>query len=395
MSGRTYDIIVYGATGYTGRLVVDYMATSPTMRGLKWAVAGRDEARVNDVVKSFPTRIPVLRADPKDPASLDEMCRSCSVLIACVGPFAIHGLPAVDACVRQGTHYVDITGEFSFVRDVIDIFHDKAQAKGVVLVPCCGFDSVPSDVGNFLVHTMAAERGATADEVRSYFSAKGSASGGTMASIVNLIDNVRRQDLSPVSLNPPDARKGVNVATRKGFWYESRFKLFSNPFLMAAINERIVRRSNALLSRPSVLYCEAAVGSLLGSILMMVVSVIGVTLLRLPLICRLTRRLLPKPGTGPSAEVLKQGKFRAVFVGKTSKGDVVAEMSAKQDPYVSTALFVAESAAAILDIYVNRTATPPGAISGGVLTPASAFGMTLVNRLSAAGMKLSYALKRD
>ena len=390
MAAREFDVIVHGATGFTGKLVSEYLATTPSAKGLKWAVAGRNVAKLDEMVKvavaPHPNGASVtsIAADSSDCAALEAMCRRARVVIACAGPFALMGMPLVEACVRCGTHYVDITGEFTFVRKVIERFHEEAQSKGVVLVPCSGFDSVPSDIANAKVHELAAAAGTTVVEARTgYMVAGGAPSGGTMASVVNIVKSITKADMHPNALVPASGRQGVKTPMKLGVAFDGTFGKWTAPFLMAGINEKIVRRTNFLTGTQAA-YMEATAGSLVTAVLATVVYYVLGIFLAIPPLRWVFSKLIPKSGEGPSAAQRAKSKFAVLYAGRTARGTwVTGKMSYKRDAYYFTGVSAAEVALGVL------VATRAGK-KGGVLTPVTAVGAPeLAKRLTAAGVTFS------
>ena len=292
VSSREYDIIILGATGYTGKLTVAQMCRRG--KGIKFAVAGRSVDKVTKVVDqiaaelnlSADARPTVLHGDTSDVASLDALCNQCRVLVSLVGPYQIHGIPVVEACLRTGTHFLDITGEANYQRELVSKYHDTAKSKGVALVTACGFDSVPSDIGNLVMHIAAAENGDTLSEVKGVMRMRGfKPSGGTMASMELLIKNAKPADFAPLSLNPLDARVGIRTPLTVGVGYNSVLGVWTLPFLMASANEKIVRRSNAMLGRPTVAYSEcASAKTMLRAIQGCIMYYVGIAVMLMPVV---------------------------------------------------------------------------------------------------------------
>jgi len=203
MARRDYDLVLYGASGFTGRQAVDYLARHA--RSLRWAIAGRDLAKLEAAREQAGAKADVLVAESDDQSAVDAVAERTRVLASTAGPFALYGGALVDACVRHGTHYADITGETPWVRDLIDRHHLRAAADGTRIIPCCGFDSVPSDLGTWLVVRHLREHlGAGCREVKAYFRMRGGFNGGTLATALNLQESgqaARTRD--PFLLNPP------------------------------------------------------------------------------------------------------------------------------------------------------------------------------------------------
>ena len=206
-----YDIVLYGATGFVGRQTVAYIAAHPHVQqsGLRWAIAGRNRDKLEALQREL--KVPqagVLIADAHDTAALDTLARNARVVVSTAGPFALYGSPLVEACVRHGSHYVDITGETPWVKGLIERHHDAARRRGARIIPCCGFDSIPSDIGAFMAQsTMRSMHGRDCVEVKSAFSIRGGFNGGTLASFFNMLDAGQAKAMQdPFLLNPPDRR---------------------------------------------------------------------------------------------------------------------------------------------------------------------------------------------
>ena len=263
---RPHDLVLWGATGFTGEIVAEYLvrwaAAHPDV-GLRWALAGRNQAKLEQVrsrlVSIDPTaaELPLITGDSHDRASLDAIARDASVVCTTVGPYAQYGAELVAACVEHGTDYCDLTGENHFIRRMIDAHQTAAEASGARIVNCCGFDSIPSDLGTLVLQDAAEKRhGRPCDRVTLYVDrVKGGMSGGTIASMKNLMEEaekdpeVRRIFGHPYALNPEGEREGPDGSDARGVG-RSPDGRWTAPFVMAAINTRIVRRSNALLGYP-------------------------------------------------------------------------------------------------------------------------------------------------
>jgi len=393
------DIVLFGATGYTGRLVADLLAATPASENLRWAIAGRDRAKLERVREELRRpELEILIADAKDGRALDALCARTRVVCTTVGPYALHGDELVAACVRNGTHSCDLTGETQWIRRTIDQHHEAARASGAKIVHCCGFDSIPSDLGVHMLHEAMRARGRRLARVDSFFGeSQGKLSGGTVASMLNLQAELRRDPslrkllFDPYALVPggggPDRRDMGAVA------YEPRIGRYTAPFVMAAVNAPIVRRSNALLAYrygrdfryhesmslyPGLKGLVAA--SLFTAGLGAFMGALQVSPLR-----KLIAARLPKPGEGPSAEERAAGHFLVRYVGEadTSEGQppltLRGRCADRRDPgYGSTAVMLAASAMCL--------ARESSEGEGGVLTPASAMAAPLLERLRAAGM---------
>jgi len=395
---RPYDLVLFGATGFTGKLVAEYLAAHT--QGLVWAVAGRNEAKLREVIGGLGApgkKLGLFLADSGDAEALSKIAKAARVVITTVGPYAKYGLPLAHACAKAGTHYVDITGEVPFVRASIDQNHTIARDTGARIVHCCGFDSIPSDLGVLTLAERARAEDDTLAETRFVLlRAKGGFSGGTAASMLNLMeaaehDRALRQLLwDPYSLTPDAATEiRVDGPDRPRVARHDREGVWTGPFVMAAVNTRIVRRSNALLGHaygprfsydecmsfgagPAGLARAAAFTAGLGGALVLASKGPSRNMLA---------RLLPASGEGPSKAERDGGYFRVAIHATTARGKRLrARVEGTSDPgYGETAKMLSESALALLEDSLASA-------EGGVLTPASALGMPLVTRLRAAGM---------
>lgn len=396
---RTYDVVLYGATGFVGRLLAAYLAEHAPP-GTRIALAGRSRQRCADVRDSLPGAArewAVLEADASDPAALEAVAGQTRVLATTVGPYARYGMPVVEACARAGTHYADLTGEVLFVRDAIDRVDALARESGARIVHACGYDSIPSDLSTLLLAERAGADGAGGlTDVRLVATLRGGFSGGTIDSMRAQLEAVqadpgrRRVLTDPYALSPdraaePDTRQPRDAAppsrTADGRW--------TAPFVMASFNTRIVRRSNALLgwSYGRGLRYGEVMGTGRGPI--GAVSAAGLTAglagalaaMTFPPTRALLDRVLPAPGTGPGAEDREKGWFRMVVDAATENGRRYRATAGGQgDPgYAATAVMLGESALALA---LDGDRLPARA---GSLTPATAMGDVLVERLRAAG----------
>jgi len=408
MSTRAHDIVLFGATGFTGTLVAEYLARYAP-KDLRWALAGRSRDKLEGVRRGLAAidprleDMPLLVADGHDAASLDALVPQATVVCTTVGPFARHGRKLASACARHGTHYCDITGEVPFVRASIDENHERAIATGARIVHCCGFDSIPFDLGVHMLFSRAAEEGKKLAWVKGFAGAmKGGFSGGTVASMVAIMEDLtkdpslRRVLGNPYALDPDPKRRGPDGRDQSGVRFDEDLQRWTAPFLMASVNTRVVRRSNALLDGaygPRFRYAEAQSfrrgpkGLLAATLTTAGLAGMAAALMLPPARKLLADRVLPKPGEGPSKEQRERGYFEVRLVGETEADDasrplrLTGRVEGRSDPgYGETAKMLGESA---LCLALNGGALPA---RHGVLTPASSMGMVLVERLRRAGM---------
>jgi len=395
---REFDIIVVGATGFTGTLVAEYLCERYGVGdSLRWAAAGRNEQKLAALCNSLGTRaasLPLIVADTLDAGAMRELAARTRVVLTTVGPYARYGSEVVAACAAAGTHYCDLAGEVQWIRRMIDAHDDVARQSGARIVHCCGFDSIPMDIGAWFLQKEAKERyGAYCDSIVLLVKAmKGGASGGTMASMMNLMREARadrevaRLLARPYGLNPAGEQRGPDQGDQHGIRFDADAQSWTAPFIMASVNTRVVRRSHALLGYPwgkEFRYHEAIrTGRGPGGWFRSATITAGLAgLVGLASFDwsrgLLERFVLPKPGTGPDGKARENGFFSLQQNGKLADGRRIrARITGDRDPgYGSTSKMLAESAVCLaLDDLDSR---------GGVLTPASAMAAALFVRLQA------------
>ncbi len=395
MSDREFDVLVLGATGFTGKWVAKHLFDNYDSADLKWALAGRNEEKlkkVREFVGDEEQAVPFIVADSGDEASLREMVAQTKVVITTVGPYAYYGSLLVKVCAELGTHYVDLTGEVPWMRDMIDAHHISAEKSGAKIVHSCGFDSIPSDMGTFFVQQEAKKRfGKNLKNVRfSLTKAKGGISGGTFASMINIVKQavkdkrVRKILFNPYSLNPSPSFKGPDKPDQQRVEYSKELGKWTAPFLMAGINTRIVRRSNALMDfayGQDFSYTETmptgpgasgyltakAISTAIKSIAFMSITALGRSVLGV---------FIPAQGSGPKVDPEDPGFYLIHFHGETDSDEkIVATVAGDGDPgYGSTSKMLAEAGVCL--------ALDKLQVEGGFWTPASAMGNQLLGRLS-------------
>jgi short subunit dehydrogenase-like uncharacterized protein len=375
------DIVVFGATGFVGRLVAGYLATHAP-RHVTIALAGRSQAKLEQTRSDLGHAAadwPLIVADSADGAQLRAMAAQARVVASTVGPYRTNGLKLVDACIAEGTHYIDLAGEILFVHASLTR-HDEAKRNAVRIVHSCGFDSIPSDLGVFLLHEALGDLGDTTLVVAAL---KGGPSGGTLASMKGQIDEASKDKAARKIVFDPYSLGGTGPPTRDVAKVTRHKQLgWIGPFVMATYNTRIVRRSHEILGYgPRFTYREVsryndpvtAVGFTAGLGALATGLAFGPTR-------KLLDKVLPDPGEGPSENARRTGFFRMEIHANGHK----ATVAAKGDPgYAATAVMMGESA---LTLALDHDRLPPHT---GVLTPATALGAPLVERLRNAGMTLS------
>lgn len=379
---RDFEIIVYGATGFTGRLVAEHLLKIYGATGdLKWAIAGRNPAKLDEVRSEIgaPANFPLVIADSSDPASLTAMARRSKAIITTAGPYQVHGSGLVAACAAEGTDYLDISGESNWIHDML-VHEVLARNSGARIVFCCGFDSIPFDLGVYFLQSEAQARlGSPVARVRGRLrrlerGIGGGQSGGSLATGMAIMAAMRAspQILSvladPFALTPgfkgpeqPDGSKAYEDAVT-GSWVV--------PFMMAAIDTKVVHRSNFLLGHPwgkdfrydEMIMADGPNGSGVGAPGFYMV-----------------KGNPPKPGEGPSRAEREGGCYDILFIGEAADGRIIrANVRGDMDPGAgSTSRMLGESAVCLVRD-ISRSETP-----GGIWTSASAMGDALIRRLAA------------
>ncbi len=395
MTDKTFDIIVYGATSFVGQIITRYMHEQFSDGSIKWAIAGRSLSKLQMVSDTVAlSGVELIVADAADENALVQMCARTKVVMSTVGPYALYGDLLVQVCAATGTHYCDLTGEPQWIRKMQLRHEADAIKSGARIVHCCGFDSIPSDLGvRFLQRRALEQFGQTCDRINMRVAnIKGGASGGTIASMVNMVKEAvnnteLRQELKdPYSLCPPGHGFSITQPEVK-IAYDNVYGGWVAPFIMAGINTRIVHRSNALSNNSygaEFQYEEAVVtgtgskGKRMAQAATWGVNALMVGLAVPPLRWLLETMVLPKPGEGPNEKAQLEGGFDLVFLGSTAKGDTIGcRVTGDRDPgYGSTAKMLSQAAACLAkDV--------PDDVAGGFWTPATIMGDVLTERLQA------------
>jgi short subunit dehydrogenase-like uncharacterized protein len=419
MAGRDFSVVVFGASGVTGRRVAAYLAERAGEVGAKWAVAGRDPAKIERVLGEIGVAAPeTIAADVADPPSLAAMAARTRVVLDLVGPYTLYGEPVIEACVANGAHYVDLTGETPFMRHVVDAFHERAAAAGVKVVPTCGFEALPPDLAVLLADETARERWgeglAEADvdvvsrQPAGRIGLQDLVSGGTMQSMAEALDEDGASRVAdPAALIPdPDfaaavrRRSPIALAPRAN----SRGDAIAPMTPVAFINPAVIHRSTALLAEergetPQPLRYREGIGipgggaslplryAAAGALAGVQAGFRGLTRTG-PGVRRraaaLMRRVLPSSGFGPQGGKLEEWSWRLTAEGRTPAGRYVrVELDADGHPgYLTTAKLLGEVGL----LLAERGATPARA---GCLTPATALGTQSLERLARAGARFS------
>ncbi|MDZ7588626.1 MAG: saccharopine dehydrogenase NADP-binding domain-containing protein [Parasphingorhabdus sp.] len=379
-AAASFDVIIYGATGYTGRLVAEYMQAQYGVGGKapKWAMAGRSQDKLESVrdEMGIDKAVPLIVADAEDAKSLDAMCRKTKVVLTTVGPYQLYGNELVAACVRNGTGYVDLCGEPGWMRAMIDQYQDMAEKSGAQIVFSCGFDSIPFDLGVMMLQKHCeAKFGQPARRVKGRVRVmEGTFSGGTAASLkatmAALAKDPKLVKILASSFGLTPGFSGADQPNGMIPKYDKTLGSWVAPFIMAPINTKNVHRTNFLLNFPygekfkydeMVVTSPGDMGKKAAEMLMNANPFGG--------------KGGPKPGEGPTKEERDNGHYDILFLGKTKNGDR-ASLSVKgdKDPgYGSTSKMIAEAALCLAQDKVTG--------KGGVWTPGALMGEKLVKRL--------------
>ncbi|GAB5031466.1 saccharopine dehydrogenase [Nannochloropsis oceanica] len=399
MATREFDVVIFGATGFTGQLVAEYYLRTygAPSSSFNWAIAGRNQKKLQEIKKDLGINknlpeakdIKTLVANSNDSASLEAIAKNTKVVVTTVGPYMKYGSKLVAACAAKGTHYADLTGEVPWIKDMIAANEEKAKASGARILHCCGFDSVPSDLGTHVMYNALVKRGLTPTEIKFIVGpSKGGVSGGTVHSLAGVLQSGRLRDMGNPYLLLSGGKKGgrgggVTVKEPMGVGWDRDVQRWNAPFVMAGINTRVVVRSSYLMDRLPFEYTETmsfpkGVGGFLSACALTLGLALVVTCLLIPPIRWLVLKMLP-PGSGPGEEMRKTGFALIYVVGKgvdKAGKEVVLKGSVRiaGDPgYQETAKMLAETGMALAKDEVD--AAP------GFLTPASALGDKLVTRL--------------
>ena len=405
MSQPTHDLdlVVFGATSFVGQILTRYLSEYLSGSGetLRWAIAGRSDAKLRHVREALGAAwqtLPIVVADAADDTQLQALCARTRVVVSTVGPYALYGEPLVRICAQTGTDYCDLTGETQWIKRMIERYQPAARQSGARIVHCCGFDSVPSDIGVLFLQQHARRQwGAPATHVKMRVKTlKGGASGGTVASVINVVREaaadpaLRRELLDPYALCPADHRFTVRQHAVRSAEFDRDSGTWIAPFVMAAVNERVVHRSNALANDAygsRFAYDEAVItGTGLKGRLAALTMVAGLGafmagVLIPPVRGLMERFLLPKPGEGPSVAAQLAGRYDLRFFGRAEDGRTLrVKVTGDRDPgYGSTGKMLGQAALS-LALDCSRDGAKIGR-GGGFWTPATMFDTRFVERL--------------
>ena len=379
MSEREFDVIVFGASGYTGKLVAEYMGKEyGNDESIRWAIAGRNKDKLSSVKKdlNLNERVSIIEVDSTNKDSLDSMTSSAKCILTTVGPYQLYGSSLVQSCSENGTDYVDLTGEPGWMYEMINAHQDTAKKSGARIVFSCGFDSIPFDLGVYFVQQAAQEKyGKPAKHVRGRVKAmNGEFSGGTIASLGATMATLKEKpELIQVLSNPFSLTEGFEGPAQlddSKVLLDEKLNMWVAPFVMAPINTKNIHRSNALLGHAygedfcydeMMIAGEGEEGKQIADAMNSSNPMGGDN--------------LPQPGEGPSKESREQGNYDVLFFADFDEGSIEARVTGDMDPgYGSTSKMIAESALCLVQDCED--------LSGGIYTPAPAMGDKLIKRLT-------------
>ncbi|MDB4839598.1 saccharopine dehydrogenase NADP-binding domain-containing protein [Amylibacter sp.] len=397
MTERPFDIVLYGASGFTGQLVAEYLASAHT--DLQWAIAGRNQQKLERCRRELgEPDLPILIADSDDATQLKAMALQAKVIISTVGPYARHGSLLLETCAREGTHYCDLTGEAQWMAAVYASVDPLAKASGARLVHCCGFDSIPSDLSVYFLQKQFKERyGRYASRVSGRMGrASGGVSGGTVASLMLVAEQasqdpvIRARIMDPYALYPAGVAPGSDKPDQTGVAWDEDFDSWTAPFVMAAINTKVVRRSHALAGLPYGDQFNYDESQLCDSRAKALLSAGGLGTVMAGTFFAPTRallkKLLPDPGEGPNESKRENGFFEFWTHGSDGNDHLRVKVTGQRDPgYGATSRMLAQAALCLAQDSLS--------VGGGIWTPASAMGDALLQRLP--GVDIHFKVVED
>ena len=372
---RKYDLVIFGATGFTGKIICSYINGHADAQNLNWAIAGRSEKKLQSLLTKLSLRnkqIDTLVVDSFDEQSIDTMCKGAVAVLSTVGPYNIYGNYLVESCVKHGTHYLDLTGEPQFVKRVREKFSQGAIDSGSIVLNCCGFESIPADVGSYLAIKTLDDKNL---QVENYLLTRGKISGGTWASFLNSVSQGSQ-------VSQTNDRSNKRHKKSKKIFFSKRFNKWA--LIFPVVDREIVRKSGRFFDYGSDFSFKQFL--LFKSFLSMAMIVLGVAaisiLSKLDFIRNWLRSYIPS-GSGPSESERQKHWFRSIFVARSKTSEVELEISGGDPGYEETAKFISESALCIIKDRNNLLNDK------GVLAPMECMGDLLINRLKNSGIKIT------
>ncbi len=409
-TSRDFDIILFGATGFTGQQASRYFAENVPLQETRWALAGRSLKKLvacrNQLVEQFPDRselkqLSLVVADAHDLPSLRDMCARTRVILTTAGPFSMYGENLVRVCIESHCDYVDITGETPWIRHLIDTYHARAQRQGVRIINSCGVDSVPADLmALYLAREVQQHLDEDLVQLKGYYQMRGGFNGGTLASMFHMAESGSLAELEqPFLLNPGEERLKRSPKDPKGIHWDKDWWTWVTPFMMGPVNTRIVRRSEVLYRHEddpygaNFSYQEYAwVDEILPT---QALTLSGIQwmlseLMQIPGVVKAAKEKLPQPGEGPSEASMAAGYLSVWFKGLTASGKKIkARFFSEGDPANRTTVKLLSESALML---VHQRDELPEEFEGGILTPATGLGLGLVDRLRQAGIEMHWEM---
>ena len=394
------DIVLWGASGFIGSLLAAYLWPKYGASGkVRFALGGLEKPELEALHRDLKAddRLPLIVGNAFDETFINALTKKARLIVSTVGPYARYGSTLVAACAANGTDYCDLSGETPWMHRMINAHQKEAEASGARIVHSCGFDSIPSDLGVLFLQTQAQERfGHPMTDVKMRVkSLRGGASGGTVASILNVIEEVRKDPevakiaKNPYALAPEGMRSGVRQPNVSTFEYDEDVENWVAPFVMAAVNTRVVHRSNALMDYAwgkafkydeAMMMGDGLTGRIRAAAFAGAIGAFMVGGYFTPTRFLMQKTLLPKPGEGPSPEDRESGFYKLYLIGKDSQGNEMrVTVKGDRDPgYGSTSKMLGETAVCLFSEIGKKD------LSGGFWTPATAMGQKLIDRMIAS-----------
>ena len=377
ISAKKYDIVLFGATGFTGKLIAKYISEHAQNEKIRWAIAGRNQDKLMQLADSLSSKPEIMLADVKDVSSLDAMTNQTLCLMNAAGPYDWYGRSVVESCVKNHCHYLDITGEPSFVYHCFTDFHELAERNKVCVVNCCGFDSIPADFATWLtVQKLPAE---LPKAVRLFIRTNATFSGGTLTTAINALHQQSKGNMPYLKL--PKHQDAPKVS--KSVHYNKDIQAWAIP--MPVVDPHIVKRSAWRLPQhygKAFSYGQFFVRSSFSKVMKTIFPIATASLMvRFDWFRNYLLRKF-QPGQGPSEQRRNESKFEVICIGEVNDQKVTTVFSGGDPGYTETAKMFSESAFCLVEKLRNRNA------AFGVLTPVEAFGMALVDRLRSKGIRI-------
>ena len=375
MVEKEYDLIIHGATGFTGQLICDYLYKHNDSKLIKWAISGRNTSKLEPISKKY--NVDLFQVDSFENKALDLITSKAKVIISVVGPYAIYGKQLIESCVNNNCHYLDITGESSFVQYVKNKYSKKAIETNTILINCCGFESIPSDIGTYYSIKELNEENI---DIKCYMKTKGQISGGTWASFLNISNGEKIK--KKIQNNKPKKQGTKN----KILFYNKELKKWA--LIFPDVDQYIIRRSSKLIDGygENVRFVKYMLFKSLFKVAALLIPLFFILILaKFKFSKKWLESFIPS-GTGPSKEARAKHWFEYILVGKTEKQKIITTVSGGDPGYGETSKFVTEMGLALIldkDQLSHKK---------GVLTPAACAGDVILKRLQAAGIKFTHKI---